>query len=279
MTHRIGLLSDIHGNVTALEAVIQDARAQGVDQFWLLGDVLMPGPGTSDLFALIDDLDVPVCVRGNWDDCLLDSLAGKFDLDDPTDVYIARLAHFVEDSCSDAVTRVSNWPPSQVVKVGPLNVLICHNLPGKNYGTDLLPTAPQQNFDGIFSSVDADIAVIGHTHAQMMRYAVGERLIVNPGSVGQPLAYMSGALGTDRRAQYAILTVDESGLAEVDFRKVPYDIEAELAKAQSVELPYLDLYRESLEAGTTHQHDTELLHEINDRLGYRDAVIALVPQP
>jgi len=272
MTHRIALLSDVHGNVTALEAVIQDARAREVNEFWLLGDIVMPGPGTADLFALIDALNVTVCVRGNWDDCLLESLAGQFDIDDPTQVYITRLAHYVEDSAADAVTRISAWPLSQVVTVGPLRILVCHNLPGKNYGGDLWTTSPQGNYDSIFATVEADMAVIGHTHAQAMRYAAGERLIVNPGTVGQPPSYLAGALATDRRAHYAILVIDETGLAEVDFRKVAYDIDAELARAESAGLPYLDLYRESLETGATHQHDTDLLRDVNDRLGHRDAV-------
>ena len=44
MNHRIAILSDIHGDTTALEAVIADARAQGATEYWLLGDILLPGP-------------------------------------------------------------------------------------------------------------------------------------------------------------------------------------------------------------------------------------------
>ena len=43
MNHRIAILSDIHGDTTALEAVIADARAQGATEYWLLGDILLPG--------------------------------------------------------------------------------------------------------------------------------------------------------------------------------------------------------------------------------------------
>ena len=54
MNHRIAILSDIHGDTTALEAVIADARALGATEYWLLGDILLPGPGREDLFDLLE---------------------------------------------------------------------------------------------------------------------------------------------------------------------------------------------------------------------------------
>ena len=51
MNHRIAILSDIHGDTTALEAVIADARALGATKYWLLGDILLPGPGREDLLS------------------------------------------------------------------------------------------------------------------------------------------------------------------------------------------------------------------------------------
>ena len=51
MKHKIAILSDIHGNATALEAVIADAKNQGVSEYWLLGDIFLPGPGANDLVA------------------------------------------------------------------------------------------------------------------------------------------------------------------------------------------------------------------------------------
>ncbi len=51
MNHRIAILSDIHGDTTALEAVIADARALGATEYWILGDILLPGPGREDLLS------------------------------------------------------------------------------------------------------------------------------------------------------------------------------------------------------------------------------------
>ena len=64
MNHRIAILSDIHGDTTALEAVIADARALGATEYWLLGDILLPGPGRDDLFELLDSIPITAAVMG-----------------------------------------------------------------------------------------------------------------------------------------------------------------------------------------------------------------------
>ncbi|TDM47957.1 hypothetical protein ETI08_02125 [Macrococcoides goetzii] len=62
---KIGLISDIHGNTTAAREVIEDAKRNGVDEFWYLGDLFMPGPGTSDLLDLLLDSNTTTFVKGN----------------------------------------------------------------------------------------------------------------------------------------------------------------------------------------------------------------------
>ena len=70
MKQRIAILSDIHGNTTALEAVLNDAKELGATEYWLLGDFFLPGPGGNDLMDLLEGLPITVSVRGNWDDCV-----------------------------------------------------------------------------------------------------------------------------------------------------------------------------------------------------------------
>ena len=65
MKHKIAILSDIHGNATALEAVIADAKNQGVSEYWLPGRYFLPGPGTNDLVALLKGLPITASVRGS----------------------------------------------------------------------------------------------------------------------------------------------------------------------------------------------------------------------
>ena len=72
---KIAIISDIHGNLTALEAVISDIKAKVVDEVWVLGDILMPGPGGKQILELLQSLQPTVFIRGNWDDLLLHGLA------------------------------------------------------------------------------------------------------------------------------------------------------------------------------------------------------------
>jgi len=276
---RIGLLSDVHGNMTALRAVLADAQHHGVTEYWLLGDTIMPGPGTTDLLDLLHNTNVTHFIRGNWEDCLTRAVVGDTDLDRPTNVYLARLAAYTYEHIGDAgVATVTAWPLTATTTIGPLKTLICHNLPDMNWGTRLMRMSPQENFDEIFRDNNADLAVIGHTHSPFLRYGTHGQMIVNPGSVGQSPHFDAGP-AHDLRARYAILDVDDMGTASIIFRRVDYDRDAEIALATAAGLPYLDLYIESLTAGRTHQHDRELLRDLNARLGYNDDVARFLGRP
>ena len=85
------------------------------------------------------------------------------------------------------------------------------------------------------------IAVYGHIHQQLLRYGSDGQLILNPGSIGQPF-FLDAKLRKDLRAQYMILEFDEAGLSDVDFRRVDYDVEAELQLAKDLKLPYFQVY-------------------------------------
>ena len=95
MNHKIAILSDIHGNTTALEAVIADARKLEATEYWLLGDIFLPGPGANDLVALLKELPIKASVRGNWDDCVLEALDGQYGLEDPQEVQLLRMTQFL----------------------------------------------------------------------------------------------------------------------------------------------------------------------------------------
>jgi len=102
MNHKIAILSDIHGNVTALEAVIADAKAQGVSEYWLMGDIFLPGPGANDLVALLKELSITTSVRGNWDDCVLEALDGQYGLEDPQEVQLLRMTQYLMERMDPA---------------------------------------------------------------------------------------------------------------------------------------------------------------------------------
>ncbi|PEL06454.1 metallophosphatase family protein [Bacillus toyonensis] len=275
MKHKIAVLADVHGNATALKAVIEDSLKEGVTDYWFLGDLIMPGPGSNDLFEMLDSVNVDTYVQGNWEDSFLDVLNKNIDIDNATDIYVSRLVQYqCENLDKNYINHIKNLPLHITKQVNDLSISISHNLQNKNYGGDLWPTNNQEQFDRLFDC-DYDIAIYAHTHHQLLRYSSNDQLIINPGTVGQPF-YKWNKLNSDLRAQYAILEIDEAGITDVRFKKVFYDVEKEYKNATNKNLPYIDLYRELLETGKTHTHDIELLQGINDKYNYKNEVIKFI---
>ncbi|PFZ65655.1 metallophosphatase family protein [Bacillus toyonensis] len=275
MKHKIAVLADVHGNATALKAVIEDSLKEGVTDYWFLGDLIMPGPGSNDLFEMLDSVNVDTYVQGNWEDSFLDVLNKNIDIDNATDIYVSKLVQYqCENLDKNYINHIKNLPLHITKQVNDLSISISHNLQNKNYGGDLWPTNNQEQFDRLFDC-DYDIAIYAHTHHQLLRYSSNDQLIINPGTVGQPF-YKWNKLNSDLRAQYAILEIDEAGITDVRFKKVFYDVEKEYKNATNKNLPYIDLYRELLETGKTHTHDIELLQEINDKYNYKNEVIKFI---
>jgi len=265
---KIAVLSDIHGNTSALEAVLADAKAETVDEYWLLGDILMPGTGRRRILDLLADLPITVRVLGNWEDSLWRGLHRKLDLTKASHRYLLRQCQYIlEEISPEEIEDLHNQPMQVHRRFGDLTVGITHHLPDKNWGRELIHTGKQEDFDRLVTNPHASIAVYGHIHQQLLRYGSDGQLILNPGSIGQPF-FLDARLRKDLRAQYMILEFDEEGLSDVDFRRVDYDVEAELQLAKDVNLPYFQVYYESLVNGIHHTHNQELLYEIAQEQGH-----------
>ncbi|WP_461225014.1 metallophosphoesterase family protein [Lacticaseibacillus suihuaensis] len=250
----LAVISDVHGNQTALAAVLQDAKAQGATQIWLLGDLFLPGPGAAGLFALLAQYHVRYAVRGNWEDIFLKGLTNHYQ-DTAKHRYFTGLARHVAARLSAAqLAALPALPMQAAAQLGGLTFSLTHNQPGKNYGQALVPAGSQANFDALVPDA-ADVALYGHTHHQIIRYTSREQLVLNPGTVGMPV-FNWPHHPFDHRAQYALLTVADGMIDQLTLRKVDYDIAQEAALARQVNLPYLELYLDQLTTGRIHTYDT-----------------------
>lgn len=273
MKTRIAVFSDVHGNLSALQAMYQDSLRQRVDQYWFVGDLLMPGPSVMKVWRIFEKMAPQVVVRGNWDDLVVRGAHGQMDLDKPSHVYFARLAQYVARHASPTILEsLADWPLHVTKQVGPLNFGISHNLPELDMGQDLFPTKPTANFDRLFKSADdqpVDVAIYAHVHHQLLRYADDERIVLNPGAVGEPFNHWR-TLQKDLRAHYLILEVDDQGLAATSFRHVAYDRNEESTRAKSDAVPYAELYQRMMKTGLAYTHDNDLLSQFNRQYGYAD---------
>lgn len=279
MKRKIALLSDVHGNATALEAVLANAESQGVTDYWFLGDLLMPGTGRRNVLDRLNQLPISLQVRGNWEDSLWRALHGKLDLSRPSHLYLTRLCHFIlEEIRPEEIDRMQDLPLQVLTEVEGLKIAVSHHLPDKNWGRELIHIGEQADFDRLFEGNEAAIAIYGHIHQQFLRYGTGGQLVINPGSIGQPF-FLDATLRQDLRAQYAIIEIDETGLKDVDLCRVAYDVKQELEIARELQLPYYEIYEESIVNGIHHTHNHDLLREISEREDYFASVKEFLRDP
>lgn len=270
MNHKIAILSDIHGNTTALAGVLEDAKNLGATEYWLLGDIFLPGPGANDLVDLLKDLTITVSVRGNWDDCVLEALDGQYGLEDPEEIQLLRMIQYLMENLKpEHIDWLRNLPMVAKKEVEGLRFSLSHNLPEKNYGGDLLVENNTEKFDQLLDET-TDVAVYGHVHKQLLRYGSQGQQIINPGSIGMPYFDWEGL--KNHRAQYTLLEVENGELVNIQFRKVAYDYEAELESAKEKGLPFIEMYEELRREDNYQGHNRDLLASLNEKYGYVEDV-------
>ncbi|MPQ20842.1 metallophosphoesterase [Lactobacillus pentosus] len=242
---KIAVLSDVHGNSTALEAVLADARAQQVDEYWTVGDMTVRGPESERVLSLLDTVAPTAYVLGNHEENYQKVLtANPNTFTKPKQVMATVLTAFDRRQLSpEHFERCLNLPMTVTKQVGPLTIRLQHVLPTVASGHALAPTASQANFDEATTG-DVDIVIYAHTHTPIMRYGTGGKLILNAGTVGLPTALNPNL--RQPRASYLVLTIDASGLQQIDYRSVDFDWKQAITIAHQAHLPYVEFYEQTL---------------------------------
>lgn len=179
----VAALFDIHGNLPALDAVLEEVHSAGVDTVVIGGDVF-PGPMPVEVLSRLADLDERVCfIKGNGDRLVLTSKSGG-DISEvpPVDRDVVQWgAHMLGN---DAAEKIAAWPATLRLRIAGLgDVLFCHATPRNDTEIFTRRTA-QDRLLPVFRGVGA-LAVCGHTHMQFDR-TVGTTRVVSAGSVGMP---------------------------------------------------------------------------------------------
>jgi predicted phosphodiesterase len=228
------IVSDIHSNLAALAAVLEAANAQGYDRVWCLGDVVGYGPVPNDCVAQVQDMEA-ICIAGNHDWAAL----GKIPLEDfNRDAQKASL-WTREQLTGESIVYLEDQPQVRVEG----DFTLAHGSPRHPIWEYVqLPSVAGANF----AYFDTPYCLVGHTHVPVVFRALdehraemffpsldvplklgAERLIINPGSVGQPR-------DGDSRASYAVLD-DETGT--IQFHRVEYAIGRTQSQIMEAGLP------------------------------------------
>jgi len=245
---RYALISDVHANLPALEAVLADIDGRaGVDALYHLGDLVGYAPWPNEVVALLGERAVP-------------GVAGNYDSTTATDYEHCGCRY--EEPAQEALSHLSYaWTRSQVtpetkgwlgalpfrIDLRPLGghtsgprLILVHGNPVLNtvYWTEDRSDAFCLKMAGHLDAKAGDLVAFGHTHKPWQRTVEGIHF-VNTGSVGRPK-------DGDWRAGYALVAMDGDSVA-VDFVRVEYDVERAASAIRESELP--DDFAEYLETG------------------------------
>jgi putative phosphoesterase len=239
MDMKIAIISDIHGNRTALDAVLADLTAEAPDQIICLGDVVVTGPQPRAALARVRELGCPV-VMGNADEWIL--APTPFDIEDESDQILYDIESWGANRLSkEDKAFISSFQATNAVELGHGRSLLCfHGSPGSNTGL-IEAATPDDELAEKLDGYEAAVFAGGHTHTPLLR-RFRDSLILNPGSVGLPFVTRAGG---ERRnpawAEYALLA-EENGRFAITLRRVPYRLEALRAAVTESEMPHAAAY-------------------------------------
>jgi predicted phosphodiesterase len=221
---QVAAIYDIHGNLPALEAVLDDIRQHDVDRVVVGGDVV-PGPMVRETLARLLALDVPVgFIQGNCEVAVLEAMAGRDHPAVPQE-YRRTIRWTAQHLQFEYGHLLASWPKTLRLDIeGCGTVLFCHGTP-RDDNECFTRLTPEDRLLPIFEGLNASLIVCGHTHMQFDRM-VGRTRVVNAGSVGMPF----GEPGAD----WLLLGPD------VELRHTNYDRTRAAARMRATDYPDAD---------------------------------------
>lgn len=216
---RIAVVSDIHSNLEALEAVLSQL---GDEKVYCLGDVVGYGANPNEVLDRIRGLGVGT-VMGNHD-----YAAVTGDTDMFNDRAAAAVRWTAKELTPGNLDYLRSLPRESRVELDGVKVYMTHGSPDDPLWEYVDPGTHSGLFGDYLRRLDVGLIALGHTHVPYV-WAEGGGTVFNPGSVGQPR-------DGDRRASYAVVAVDK-GHAEVEVHRVEYDHRRAAEKIRRAGLP------------------------------------------
>lgn len=234
---RIALISDIHGNELALDAVLRDIEESQVDGIVCLGDVATLGPRPNAVLAKLRALSCP-CILGNHDAFMLEpELIHAYS---PPPIIVRAVEWCREQLSEDELQFLRSFAPTLELPLdAQMTLFLFHGTP-QSHMTDLLATTAPDALDRMLDGREATVMAGGHTHIQMLRQHRGT-LLVNPGSVGLPFKEYAGGQApmVMPYAEYALVEAND-GMLGVTLRRLPLDKSALREAARASDNPMRD---------------------------------------
>ncbi len=233
---KIAIISDIHGNLTALESILPAIGE--ADRVLCLGDVAATGPQPKETTHILRKARWP-CVMGNTDERLAKSEPEDFKrmkMPEEERLRMVALDRWTSAQLGQPEREfLSGFRPTIQIEEQH-NPILCYHGSPKSNNEQILPTTPDAELTKIFAGKSAKIYAGGHTHAQMAR-KLGSSVVMNPGSVGLPYVFdEAGSTINPAWAEYAVITSTADDL-RVDLRRSRYRLSALKEAVQKSGMP------------------------------------------
>jgi putative phosphoesterase len=242
---KVAIISDVHGNIVALEAVLRDLEQQGnIDHIVMPGDMFAFGAAPDEVFTALRHLPNARFVLGNTDRYLLEGTYPSTSSGDGWQDKLLLSFHWTAEHLErEGLDFLKTLPPCQVIQDGNRQLLVVHGSPRSDEEGLTVKTRASE-LDSMPIGCQVAVLACGHTHVPMDR-TLGSVRVVNAGSVGLPF-------DGDPRACYAIVSnpAANGGLpAQVELRRVEYDIEKAVEQFYTLDHPAADISAYNLRTG------------------------------
>jgi putative phosphoesterase len=236
---KIALISDIHSNVYAFEAVLREIHTHSVDLTVFLGDLVYGGLYPRECLSVRMNITPLLPIQGNAEG-LFDEQETHEQPHTPREARIARIHRYIKALMTDEdIQTIKTFPLFGCLVVEGLSIGFYHGSP-RSYSEKIYADDSEQDIREKFKGVRHDIAGVGHTHHRMHRILDGLQ-IINPGAIGY-------AFDGDNRAGYGILTIKNTGIHYAQ-HNVEYPIRSYIHDLQQSDLPHKDDFIEFLQTG------------------------------
>ncbi len=223
----IGLISDVHANLPALETVLAELDARGVDGIFNAGDLVCYGPSPNEVIHLLREREI-VSIYGNRDREVYEfPMRCKEYRENLHPLKFRAYEWTYSELNEENLDYLKSLPERVSVSVNSHKLLMVHD---RIYPQipQLKPDTPDAQFEESAASVEEDIIIFGHTHIPFAKKIAG-RLFVNTGSVGRPG-------DGDPRAGYVVLEISEGQIA-ARIKRVSYDVGKTVKTIYKSDLP------------------------------------------
>ncbi|MFI5270340.1 MAG: metallophosphoesterase family protein [Chloroflexota bacterium] len=232
---RLCVISDIHGNLEALRAALEQIKGRAPDMILIAGDLAAHGPRPAETLAELRDLGHSTTIRGNTDRYLVDPATvplHKWPADEVAE-RLRSLEWTREQLGRQGLQFLAGLPAQAEID----DFLLVHGSPASDE-KGIFPTTPLEAFD---TRAWSCVMACGHTHVPMHR-RFGSRHLVNAGSV-------AWNLDGDPRPSFAVVETNGGGAAAIALERVDYDRTAVVSDLETRQVPWRENVRRFIEAG------------------------------